>query len=92
MAKFKHLTKEKLNHVRNRLFEVSSGLNGLGSLFESQSVHFCPSPDELYGIGQLLKQLSREVEVQEDILNCGYDSQAVKKNLGETPVLDSKKS
>ncbi len=79
MAKFKHLTKKKLEDVRNRLFEVSSGLNGLGSLFESQSGDFCPSPGEFFGIGQLVKQYSREIEIQEDILNCGYNSQAVKK-------------
>ncbi len=79
MAKFKHLTEKKLKDIRNRLFEVSSGLNGLGTLFESQSKAFCPSTSELFGVGQLVKQFSREIEIQEDILNCGYNSQAVKK-------------
>ena len=81
MAKFKHPTKNKLSNTCNCIFDIQSGLYGLGSLFESQSSDACFSPSELFGIGQLLKQISRELSVQEDILRCGYDSRAVKKKM-----------
>lgn len=74
MAKFKHLSKTKLDDVCQRLWQVHSALNGAGSLFEFQSRDACYSPDELFGMGQIFKQLSRELEVLEDILRCGYDS------------------
>ena len=80
MAKFKHLTEDRLSNVCNQLFKIQSGLEGLGSLFEFQSREACYSPDELFGIGQLLKQLSRELSAQENILRCGYDGRAVKKS------------
>ena len=79
MAKLKHLTKNRFDNVCNRLFEIQSGLDGLGSLFEFQSREANLSPDELFGVGQLMKQLSRELSTQEDILRCGYDSRAVTK-------------
>ena len=79
MAKFKHLTKDKLSNACDRMLNIQSGLYGLGSLFEYQSSDACFSPDELFGIGQLLKQISHELSIQEDILSCGYDSRAVKK-------------
>ena len=79
MAKFKHLTKERFDDVCYRLFKIQSGLNGLGSLFEFQSSENCFSVDELFGMGQIIKQLSRELSIQEDILRCGYDSRAVTK-------------
>lgn len=79
MAKFKHLTRKRFDNVCHRLFEIQSSLNGLGSLFEFQSKEVCFSPSELFGMGQLIKQLGHELAIQEDILRCGYDSQAVTK-------------
>ena len=79
MEKFKHLTKDKLSNACGRIFDIQSGLYGLGSLFEYQSSDACFSTSELFGIGQLLKQISHELSIQEDILRCGYDSRAVKK-------------
>ena len=79
MAKIKHLTKERFDSVCHRLFEIQSGLDGLGSLFESQRGEASFSPAELFGVGQLIKQLSRELSIQEEILRCGYDSRAVTK-------------
>ena len=77
MAKFKHLTNEKLDNVCHRIFEIQSGLNGLASLFEFQSRDACYSPDEFFGMGQLMKQLARELSIQEDILRCGYNSKPI---------------
>ena len=79
MAKFKHLTKDRFSNACHRIFEIQSGLNGLGSLFEFQSQHSCISPDEFFGIGKLIKLLSEELSIQEEILRCGYDSSAVTK-------------
>ena len=79
MAKFKHLTRGRFDNICNRIFEIQCGLDGLGSLFESQSRQTSLSPDELCGVGQLMKQLVRELSIQEDILRCGYDSRAVTK-------------
>ena len=79
MAKFKHLTHKKLEDVCFQLFQIQSGLKGLGSLFEFQSRGISLDSDELYGIGQLIKQLAHELSVQEDILRCGYDSKAITK-------------
>ncbi|MDC1174189.1 hypothetical protein OAT67_02265 [Bacteriovoracaceae bacterium] len=81
MAKFKHLTQEKMDDVCFRLFQVQMGLNGLGSLFEFQSREAVYDPDEFHGIGQLIKQQSKELSILEDILRCGYDSRAITKDL-----------
>ena len=80
MAKFKHLTKEKFDNVCYRLFEIHSGLDGLGTLFESQSAETCFSTEELFGMGQVIKQLARNLSVQEDILRYGHDSRTVTKD------------
>ena len=79
MAKFKHLTKDRFSNACHRLFDIQSGLNGLGSLFEFQSQHSCISPDEFFGIGKLIKRLAEDLSIQEEILRCGYDSSAVTK-------------
>ena len=80
MAKeIKHITRKRFDNACYRLFEIHSGLDGLGSLFESQSsdAHF--NPEELFGVGQLLKLLARELSTQEGILRDGYDRRAVLK-------------
>lgn len=77
MSKIKHLNQKKLDDVCCRISQVQSGLNGLGSLFEFQLGDVIYDPDELHGIGQLLKHLSRELSTLEDILRCGYDSRTV---------------
>ena len=80
MAKFKHLAKEKMEHVTNRLWEIETSLEGLGSLFEDQSSDSVFEPDELFGIGQLVKGQARELAILGDILKCGYDSMAITKD------------
>ena len=77
MAKIKHLTKKRFDNACNQIFHIQCGLSGLGSLFEFQSVEACFSNEEFFGMGQVIKQLARELSIQEDILRCGYDSRAV---------------
>lgn len=77
MAKVKHIKKKRLDKACNRLFDIQSGLGGLGALFEFQEVDL--SPSESFGVGQLIKILAHELSIQEDIIRCGYDSQAVTK-------------
>lgn len=79
MAKMKHITKNRFDKTCQRIFEIQSGLNGLGSLFESQGIETHLSPSELFGVGQLIKILAHDLSIQEDILRCGYDSRAVTK-------------
>jgi len=69
MAEFEHLSKDKLYTVCDSLFKIQGGLDGLGSLLEFQSSEACYSPDDLFGVGQLLRLLSHELSIQEDILS-----------------------
>lgn len=74
MTYYQHLDDEKLDQVALRLLELEGSLKGLGVLFQYHGNESAPSPDELSGIGQLLKGLAKEVSILEDILRCGYDS------------------
>ena len=75
----KHLNEKIMSDVENRIWAVEGALMGLGGLFEqSCNKDFCFDPQELFGIGQLLKSLSIEVTRINDILRCGYDSLAQK--------------
>ena len=79
MAKIKHLTKKKVEHVTNELWEIESSLKGLGSLFQYRDdeggIHL--DTGEFFGIGHLLKGIAKRVSVLEDILRCGHDSMAI---------------
>ena len=79
MAKFKHLTKEKMDKVTNDLWEIKSSLKGLGCLFQykDDGGHAFFDTSDLFGIGQLIKGIAKRVSVLEDILRCGYDSMAI---------------
>ena len=79
MAKFKHLSKTKIEHITLRLGTAHASLNGLGALFQSRrEIDF--DDDELFGIGELVKGQAKELSVLEDILRCGYDSRAITKD------------
>ena len=79
MAKFKHLTKDKLSNACGRIFDIQSGLYGLGSLFEYQSSDACFSTSELFGIGQLLKQISHELVITRPLHeNRGCDLMSIR--------------
>ena len=43
MAKFKHLTKSKVDHVIGRIREVESSLSGLATLFYGLDMHYAPN-------------------------------------------------
>lgn len=79
MKDLEHLTEEKLEYICKRLWQVRYAILGMGAMFEYQGTEACYSQDELFGIGQALKLSSRELEVLEDILRCGYDSTAIEK-------------
>ncbi len=79
MEKFEHLTKDKLKNICHRLFEIQSGFNGLGSLFEFQSQHSCMSPDEFFGVGKLIKLLAEDLSIQEEILRTCCDASSMTK-------------
>ncbi len=74
MAKIKYLNQEKLNKVCKQLWELQGSLKGLGALFQRQNNETYMSPEELFGIGQLLQKIANELSEQEDILRCGFDN------------------
>jgi len=75
-----HLNEKILDKIKERLWIVSSSLEGLGSLFTQVNSDPCFDSDELYGIGNLLKKLGEEVSILDDILSCGKDSTADLRN------------
>ena len=85
MAKFKHLSKNKFNHVRQNLLQIENGLSGLGALFEDQGATWALSQNELFGIGQIIKLMGHQLSIQNDILDCGYDSKAITKTSPKIP-------
>ncbi len=62
------------NHIFNRLWALSGSLKGIGALLEQQSSSPCYDHDELFGLGQFLKNSAEEITKIEDILRCGRDS------------------
>ncbi|MCB0369710.1 MAG: hypothetical protein KDD50_10845 [Bdellovibrionales bacterium] len=75
-----HLNKEKLEAICNRLWNVHGSLNGLGSLFTQGTRDVCLDDREFYGIGLILKNISGELAILEDILRTGRDSGAEERN------------
>ena len=91
MAEFEHLSKEKMEHVTTGLWEISSSLNGLGSVFQGGKNEIPVDSEEWFGLGQMLKILSQRASSLEDILRCGYDSTAITKG-GTEAKFERKKS
>ena len=91
MAEFEHLSKEKMEHVENGLWEISSALNGLGSVFQGGKNEIPLENDEWFGVGQMLKIISQRASSLEDILRCGHDSMAITKG-GVEAKFERKKS
>jgi len=75
-----HLNKKKLYKVCDRLWHAHGSLKGLGGLFTQGARDVVFDDGELYGIGLLLKKISEELEILEDVLRCGYDSGADERN------------
>lgn len=69
----KNLDKKKMDDMAARLYQLEVSLNGLGSLFQYNKREMPLENEELFGIGALLKALSREASCLEDML-CDGDS------------------
>ena len=70
MEKHEHFSKENINHITTRLWELESILKGVAVLFQQHGGDGSFGTDELFGIGQLLKGLSLEISTLKDILTC----------------------
>lgn len=79
----KHLNQETYKGILSEIYSIGSSLNGLGALLEQASNQSHFEHDELHGIGELAKVLSKSLSRVEDILRCGYDSitEEQKKNI-----------
>lgn len=75
-----HLTKKLVDKTCERLWTINGSLKGLGGLFTTGARDICFDGEEFYGVGQLLRKLGEEVEAIEDLLRCGQDSMADKRN------------
>ncbi|MAZ48542.1 MAG: hypothetical protein CME65_08260 [Halobacteriovoraceae bacterium] len=69
MAKFND---EDLKDISEKVRDLSSALNGMAALFESQSRQACITPEDFYGVGQVLRQFSRVLEGLEDRLRGSF--------------------
>ncbi len=75
-----HLTKKLIDKTCERLWTINGSLKGLGGLFTTGARDICFDGEEFYGVGQLLRKLGEETEAIEDLLRCGQDSMADKRN------------
>ncbi len=80
MNSLNHLTPKKLDKVAYRLYMAESSLKGISGLFTQGTRDVCLEDDEYYGIGNLLRTVSDELQILGDILRCGYDSTADERN------------
>jgi len=86
-----HLDNNKLlDKICERLWIASGSLKGIGSLFTQDQKEICLDSDEFYGIGQLLKTISEELSILEDLIRSGCDSMANKRNGLEEEDEDEK--
>ena len=77
----RHLENQKLvNKICERIWTASGSLRGIGSLFLQDHKEICLDSDEFYGIGQLLKTISEELSILEDLIRSGDDSMASVRN------------
>ena len=53
-----------------KVWEVHSALTGLASLLEGQGVEASHGPEELFGVGQVLRKLAEVLEQVEDNLRA----------------------
>ncbi len=75
-----HLTKKLIDKTCERLWRINGSLKGLGGLFTTGARDICFDGEEFYGVGQILRKLGEEIEAIEDLLRCGQDSMADKRN------------
>ncbi len=75
-----HLNKKLVFKICDRLWVANGSLKGLGGLFTQGTREMSFEDEEFYGVGQLLKSIGDELAILEDILRCGKDSTADKRN------------
>jgi hypothetical protein len=80
MSSIGHINKKVLFKVCDRIDDAKGSLMGMSGLLRQTSNDICFTNGELYGLGQLLKKISEELDVVEDILRCGEDSTADERN------------
>ena len=80
MEKHEHFSKESINHITTRLWELESVLKGVAVLFQQHGGDGSFGTDELFGIGQLLKGLSLELSGLKDILTCPSRDEGIGKD------------
>jgi len=83
MKSLAHLTGEKVEALCIQLWAIRGSLKGMGALLEQQCHDPCYEGDEMFGLGQLCKLLSDQLDRIEDILRCGYDSRAAQEDEEE---------
>ena len=71
-----HITEKVLDKAIQKISKLRSSLLGLGGLFTQGTINVSLDDDEFHGIGILLKKLSTELSIVEEILNCGLVSTA----------------
>jgi hypothetical protein len=75
-----HLNKEALEDIAEKMWIAHGSLKGLAALFTQGSKNSCFESKELYGIGQLLKKISEDLEKLEDRLRSGDGASSINKN------------
>ena len=88
MAEFNHISKDKMDHIIDRIGEVRSALDGLAALFYYQGRDYSPSPNEVYGMGDLIKGQARALAALDDILRYGHDNQSVTDDYQKSKHID----
>ncbi len=62
------INSKSIEYIRHKLWYLGGSLKGVGALFEQQGKNSYFESDELFGIGQFLKNTSDELSRVEDIL------------------------
>lgn len=69
-----HLNQDLTEKACSQLRTIAGSLNGLGALFRQVQDDSYFEADELFGIGQLLKNFSLEISELENLVKCGDDN------------------
>lgn len=64
----KEIEENDNDQIVKKLWTASGSLKGLGALFTQGAPDVSLNQEEFYGIGQLLKEISKDLEDIEDLL------------------------
>ena len=81
-----HISQELIDNICSQLKTTEGSLTGLGALFEQGASDSCFTAEELFGIGQLLKNLSAQLSQQIDLLRCGDPLQKESAQKSSSPT------